>query len=122
MMKLAVTALTLFLVLSPSQAKTSTAEKVSVSQKHSVLKTPTRTRSVVVLAVPKAQRRLLVTNDIDDRDNGPPGPDELDSQSPYRRPRISELPHTDDSISDYVALRLAVARIKAVKTYNKYWA
>ena len=122
MMKLAVTALTLFLVLSPSQAKTSTAEKVSVSQKHSVLKTPTRTRSVVVLAVPKAQRRLLVTNDIDDRDNGPPGPDELDLQSPYRRPRISELPHIDDNISDYITVRLAVARAKALTTYSKHWA
>jgi hypothetical protein len=121
MMKLAVTALTLFLVLSPSQAKTTTVEKVSVSQKHSVLKTPTRTRSVVVLAVPKAQRRLLVTNDIDDRDDGPPGPDELDLQSLYRRPRVSELPHTDDSISDYITVRLAVARARALTTYSKHW-
>lgn len=121
-MKLAVTALSLFLVLSLSQAKTSADAKVLDSHKHSALKSPTRKKNVLVRAVPKAQRRLLVTNDLSDGDDGPPGPDELDSQSPYRRPRVQHQLQDTDDISDYAGVRLAVARARALEVYRKKWA
>lgn len=122
MMKLAATVLSLFLVLSPSQAKTSVAEKVQDSHKRSALKNPTRTKSVLVRAVPKAQRRLLITNDLTDSDDGPPGPDELDLQSPYRRPKVSTVVDPDADLSKYVRIRLAMAREKALAEYRTHWA
>lgn len=119
MMKLAVTALSLFLALSPSQAKTSADVKVSGFHKPSVSKSLMRTKSVLVRAVPRAQRRLLVTNDVSDGNDGPPGPDELSLQSPYRRPELTETPDSDQNISDYVSVRLAVARARAMEVYRK---
>ena len=79
-----------------------------------------RTKSVLVRAVPRAQRRLLVTNDLSDNDE-PPGTDELDLQSPYRRPEL-KVPESDSDISDYVAVRLAVARARAMEIYRTKWA
>ena len=121
-MKLAVMALSLFLVLSPSQAKTSAAAGGPDFHKRSVLKNPTQTKNVLVRAAPKAQRRLLATNDLSDGDDGPPGPDELDVQSPYRRPRVETQPQDPDDISDYVSVRLAVARARALEAYRQKWA
>jgi len=122
MMKLAVTALTLFLVLNPSQAKTSATAQAQEFQKRSVSKTPTRMKSVLVRAVPKAHRRLLITKELTDYNDGPPGPDELDQQSPYRRPQIVKTLQPDDTLSDYVAVRLAVARARAMEIYRQKWA
>ena len=122
MKKLAVTALSLFLVLSPSQAKTTTEVKDSAYRKHSVLKTPTRTKSVLARVVPRAQRRLLVNNDITDGDDGPPGTDELDLHCGYRRPespRDLEIESDPDDLSDYVVVRLAVARARAMARYRE---
>ena len=121
MKKLAVTALTLFLVLSPSQAKTSATTKVLDSHKRSVLMSQMRTKSVLARVVPRAHRRLLVTNDVSDGDDGPPGPNELDLQTPYRRPElVKQLDPTDD-VSDYVAVRLSVARARAMEIYRSKW-
>ena len=125
MKKLAVIALSLFLVLSPSQAKTSAEVKGLVYREHSVLKTPTRTKSAVVRAVPRAQRRLLVNNDITDGDDGPPGPNELDLHSGYRRPETTKTPNVDpgsDELSDYVQVRLVVARARAMARYREIHA
>ncbi len=119
MKKLAVTALTLFLVLSSSQASTSPAKKVSVSQQHSGLKNPTRTKSVLVRAVPKAQRRLLVTNDASDGDDGPPGSGELDMHQSYRRPELVRDSDTDSELSEYVRMRLLIARVRALQKYQE---
>ena len=82
-------------------------------------------KSVAVHAVPRAQRRLLVSNYIsDDEDDDPPGPDELDVQVLYRRPRVADAPkaHQDDSVSDYVGIRLAVARAKALQKFNQKYS
>lgn len=122
MTKLVLTALSLFLVLSQSQAKTNAAVQVQDSHKHSVSTSQMRTKSVLARAVPKAQRRLLVTNDVSDGDDGPPGPEELDSQSPYRRPRVQHQLQDTDDISDYASVRLAVARARALEVYRKKWA
>jgi hypothetical protein len=121
MMKLAVTALSLFLVLSPSQAKTSATTKVLDSHKHSVSMSQMRTKSVLARVVPRAHRRLLVTNDLSDNDE-PPGTDELDLQSPYRRPELIKISDSDSDVSDYVAVRLAVARARAMEIYQTKWA
>lgn len=122
MKKLAVTALTLFLALNQSQASTSPAKRDSVSQQHSGLRNPTRTKSVLVRAVPKAQRRLLVTNDASDGDDGPPGSNELDMHQSYRRPELVKGPDVDaedDELSDYVRTRLLIARVRALQKYQE---
>ncbi len=122
MMKLAVPVLSLFLVLSLSQAKTNESAQVQVSRSHSALKTPMRTKSVLVRAVPKAQRRLLITNDLSDGDDGPPGSSELDLQVPYRRPELIKVSDADDDLSDYVKTRLLIARVRALAKYQETWA
>jgi hypothetical protein len=123
MKTLAVTALSLFLVLSPSLAKTGTGTQVQASPKHSVLTNPMRMKSVLARAVPRAQRRLLVTNDLSDGDDGPPGPGELDLHQSYRRPELAKEHTVDDpELSDYVQTRLLIARVRALKKYQEAWA
>ncbi len=122
MMKLAVPVLSLFLVLSSSQAKTNESAQVQVSRSHSGLKTPMRTKSVLARVVPKAQRRLLITNDLSDGDDGPPGSSELDLQVPYRRPELIKVSDADDDLSDYVKTRLLIARVRALAKYQETWA
>lgn len=119
MKKLAVTALSLFLVLSPSQAKTSAVDRAQESRTRSVLKNPMRTKSGLARAVPRAQRRLLVTNDVSDGDDGPPGPDELDLHQAYRRPDLVRDLDVDTELSDYVKTRLLIARVRALKKYQE---
>lgn len=80
-----------------------------------------RTKSVLARAVPKAQRRLLIANDLSDGDDGPPGSGELDLQVPYRRPEIINDVDTDQ-LSDYVKTRLLIARTRAMKRYRETWA
>jgi hypothetical protein len=76
-------------------------------------------KSVVARVTPRTQRRLLVIEGVvDDGNDDPPGPDELDLQTPYRRPRIVETP-VDTDLSDYVTVRLAVARARAMEIYRK---
>jgi hypothetical protein len=117
MKKLAVMFLFVILALNQSQAKTTSVERVFISHKLSALKTQTATKSVLAYAAPRAQRRLLA---IDDTDDGPPGPEELDLQTPFRRPRLVDNPQ--DSVSDYVAVRLALARAKALQKYNEKYS
>ena len=123
MMKFAVPVLFLSLVLNLSQAKTNMSTQDRVYRKPSASLSQMPTKSVRVIAAKKAQRRLLVTNDLDDGDNGPPGADELDLQSPYRRPRIVSEPKYDfdDELSDHVTVRLAVARARAMAAYRQKW-
>jgi hypothetical protein len=123
MMKFVALALSLFLCSMPSQAKRTPVQRVLDGQKTSVLKTQTATRSVLAHVLPRAQRRLLVTNDLnDDENDDAPGPDELDLQDLFRRPRVVETPHDDDAISDYAMVRLAVARARAMQKYTEVWA
>lgn len=122
MMKLATLVLSLYLVLSPSQAKTTSDHRVFQFHGRLVSKTQMPTRNVLVFAVPRAQRRLLITNELsDDNSDDPPGPDELDLQSFYARPRINDSRKNVDSdeVSPYIAIRLALAREKALKKYRE---
>lgn len=124
MMKFAALALSLFLLLMPSLAKRTPVQRVLDGQTASIQKTLTATKSVLVHALPRAQRRLLVTDDVNG-DDGPAGPDELDLHGLYARPRIPnreyDVVHDDDPLSGYATVRLAVARAKALEKYRKIW-
>jgi hypothetical protein len=117
--------LTLFLFLSPNLAKTKPTDQVLLSHKHSEWKTRTATKNVLVHVVSRANRRLLIIDDLNDDDSDdPPGPNELDLQSPYARPRVehkSKDLNIDDDLSEYVQIRLIVARAKAMKRYREIW-
>ena len=127
MMKYAVAVLFLFLGLNTSQASTPLHHQNSIFQKHLVSKTPTATKNVLAHAVSRPQRKLLVAANLidEDDDDDLPGPDELVLQSPYARFRIPEkktVPDLDDDpVSDYVAIRLAVARARALARYRELW-
>lgn len=132
MMKFVVTALVAILVSMPSLAKMSPTERVFQRQKQYELSTRTRTKSVLALALPKHQRRFLVTTDLTDpEDDDAPGSDELDLQVAFSRPRVYEQdrdhfpkPDTldDEPLSDYVQIRLLVARAKALQAYSKKYS
>jgi hypothetical protein len=47
---------------------------------------------------------------------------ELDLHRSYNRPRLVVVDFDNDDVSDYVALRLAIAREKALKAYREKWA
>lgn len=120
MTKLVVTALFLCLALNTSQARTIGVTLDPDSRKRLVFLNQTPMKSVVVRVVPRAQRRLLVTNDLED--NELPGPNELDLQSPYARKRVQKTPEIlNDELSDYIMVRLAVARAKAMQSYREKW-
>lgn len=119
-MKLAVMALTALLVLSQSQAKTIATAHSQDSRKHSVSKTQTPMKSALVRAIPKYKRQALAIElDLDDNDD-PAGSDELDLHVAYRRPALVN-DSTDEStdVSDYVSVRLAVARAKAMQAFRQ---
>lgn len=119
MKKLAVLALLVILALNQSQASMTSVEKVTVYQKRSELKNQTLTKSVLVRAVPKYKRQVLAVNlDLDDNDD-PAGSDELDVYVGYRRPNLVKDQQSDDDVSDYVSVRLAVARAKALQAYRQ---
>lgn len=121
MMRLAIIAPLLFLVLNPSQAKTIDVAQVLESPKRSESTNPMRTKSVLVRVVPRHKRQILTANpDLDDPDTGP-GSEEIDLHVAYRRPELISNPviDTDDEISDYVAIRLAVARARAMNIYRR---
>lgn len=121
MMKLVIIALLLFLVLNPSQAKTIDVAQVLESPKRSESTNPMRTKSVLVRVVPRHKRQILTANpELDDPDTGP-GSEEIDLHVAYRRPELISNPviDTDDEISDYVTIRLAVARARAMNIYRR---
>lgn len=77
-----------------------------------------RTKKVFQRQVQSQQLSNLICDDSDD----PAGPDELDLQSPYRRPKLVENPNSDqDDVSDQVKTRLLIARIRALEKYREHW-
>jgi len=71
-----------------------------------------------VIKKPLLKKQTLRKSDLDDEDYGPAGPDELDLQRGYGRPKLSK-PFYDDGVSDYVAIRLALIREKALQKYRE---
>lgn len=123
-MKLAITTLLFCLTMTTSQAKMTMTQSALDSHKRSASTIQTQTKNVAAFAVPRAQRRLLVQRELTGHDDGPPGPDELDLQSLYARPRMREFHPADDSeeLSEYITVRLAVARAKAMAAYREKWS
>lgn len=77
------------------------------------------------MPLPRTKRHLqkLTQNQqsniaFDDKDDGPAGPDEIDLQRGFGRPKIVE-DQFEDEVSDYVAIRLAVIRAKALQKYKE---
>lgn len=105
---------------SPSLASTNTVVS-SGSHKHSGLKIQTPTKSVLARAVSRTKKQLLVINNkLDADDPELPGPDDLDLHKSYSRPRVVKKQDLlDDDLSDYVTIRLAVARAKAMEKYRQ---
>jgi len=108
---------------SPSLASTNTVVSLG-SHKHSGLKIQTPTKSVLARAVSRTKKQLLVINNkLDADDPELPGPDDLDLHKAYSRPRVVKKQDLlDDDLSDYVTIRLAVARAKAMEKYRQTWA
>jgi len=80
--------------------------------------TQTATRKEVRPARAKAlvnhvKRSYIVDSSIDDNDDD--DADILDLHTGYRRPRVVD---NDDELSDYIKLRLAVARSRAMAIYR----
>ena len=124
MMKFVVTALLAILVSMPSLAKMTSTERVLLRQKQSVLNTQMRTKSVLVLALPKHQRKFVATSELTDpEDDDLPGPDELDMHVFYRRPIVNKsITFEDEPVSDYVQTRLLMARARALQKHNEKWS
>jgi len=66
----------------------------------------------------------LLNNLIDDNDDND-GLDNLDLQCGYSRPKVYKVEKTvtyfDDTFSDYVTVRLAIARAKAIQKYREIY-
>jgi len=122
-MRFVLLALTAILFSSPSLASMTPVEKVLASQKRSASVHRMQMKNVLLIAVPKHQKKFLVATEIIDDDyDDMPGPDELDLQVPYRRPTIVNDVHDDDApLSDYVIVRLAVARARAMQRYKELY-
>jgi hypothetical protein len=79
--------------------------------------------------LPKQTKRLLLSLpqlqpsnfELDDEDYDV-GIDEIDLHRGYNRPKLVTVDLDDDEVSDYVAMRLALAREKAMKAYREKWA
>lgn len=75
----------------------------------------------------KLQLRLsqLPSNTIIDDDDDDDGPEELDFHRSYGRPKVYNVEQKvidlDEPLSDYVNIRLAVARAKALKKYREIY-
>lgn len=126
MMKFVALALSLLLLSTPSLAKRTPVQRALDGQRLIQLQTLTVMKSVLAHALPRAQRRLLAINEfIDDQDEKPAGPDELDLHTVYDRARINREKQTDlevDDLSNHAKIRLAVARARALEIYRKHWA
>jgi len=71
-----------------------------------------------LLSLPQHQLSNLELND-EDYDGGS---DDIDLHRGYNRPKLITVDLDNDDISDYVALRLQLARAKALEAYREKWA
>ena len=71
--------------------------------------------------LPRSKQKLLNLqrsnpDEIDDGDDD--GYDDIDLHVAYRRPSLIPCDHDQDELSDYVLVRLALARAKALARYR----
>jgi hypothetical protein len=73
-----------------------------------------------------SQQHPLLSNLIIDDDDDDDGPEDLDCHRAYGRPKVykvdEKVTESDDQpLSDYVTVRLAVARAKAMQKYREIY-
>ena len=73
-----------------------------------------------------SQQRPQLSNTIIDEDDDDGGPEELDYHRAYSRPKVYKVEQQvtdfdDEPLSDYVTVRLAVARAKAMQKYREIY-
>ena len=89
------------------------------------LNLPKTKRLQLKLSLQHQQRQLypLLSNTIIDDNDDDDGPEELDCHRAYGRPKVYKVDENvtdlDDPLSDYVVVRLAVARAKAMQKYRE---
>ena len=71
-----------------------------------------------------SQQRPLLSNTIIDEDDDDGGPEELDYHRAYGRPKVCYVDEIvtdldDQPLSDYVTVRLALSRAKALLKYRE---
>jgi hypothetical protein len=72
-----------------------------------------------------SQQKPLLSNTIFDDNDDDDDSEELDYQRGYSRPKVHKVKETvtdfddDEPLSDYVTVRLAVARAKAMQKYRE---
>jgi len=76
--------------------------------------------------LPKQTKRLLLSLplsnfELDDEDYDG-GSDDIDLHRGYNRPRLITVDLDNDDVSEYVALRLQIARERALQAYREKWA
>jgi hypothetical protein len=89
---------------------------------------PPSTKNVMVLGALKHQRKFIASSNnlSDPTDDDVPGADELDATVGYRRPRLQQVDINPDDVADeplseYVQIRLLVARAKAMRRYQELY-
>lgn len=99
-------------------ATLSTTQTATKNAAH-LVKTRTAPRSAAAKLLPKTKRhqhQLLINHVVDDSDDD--DFDEIDFHVGYRRPEL--IPDADtDELSDYVIVRLAVARARAMARFRE---
>jgi hypothetical protein len=73
-----------------------------------------------------SQQRPQLSNTIVDDNDDDGGPEELDYHRAYSRPKVyfvdeQVIDFDDEPLSDYVTVRLAVARAKAMQKYREIY-
>lgn len=105
-------------------ANTNTQPQDLVRQKRLESKTLTPTKNVLARVVPKNKRQVLAPSLLDIEDsNESQGTEAIDLHVGYRRPEVITVPEEsnkeDPEFSDYVIVRLAVARARAMNAYRQ---
>ena len=88
--------------------------------KASLLNLPRTKKLQLRLSQQHPQLSNLIIDDDDDDDDGP---EDLDCHLGYSRPKVykvdTKVTDLDEPLSDYVTVRLAVARAKAMQKYKE---
>ena len=85
-----------------------------------------KTKKLQLRLSQQSQQHPLPSNTIIDDDDDDDGPEDLDCHRAYGRPKIYKVIEKvvdlgDDPLSDYVVVRLAVARAKALTKYREIY-
>ena len=85
-----------------------------------------KTKKLQLKLSQQSQQLPQLSNTIIDDDDDDDGPDDLDYHRAYSRPKVYKVEQQvtdfdDEPLSDYVTVRLAVARAKAMQKYREIY-